>query len=229
MATPRPKTLLLTGFEPFGGDPVNPSWEVAQRLHGQMLTAADGRSVRVVAVQLPCVFHRALDVLGAALASHRPSLVVALGLAANRREISLERVAVNVDDARIPDNAGSQPIDQPVLDGGPAAYFSTLPIKAVVAALQGAGLPAVVSQTAGTFVCNHVFYGLMHRLQRQRRPPHRPPVRGGFVHLPALPGQVSAQGLPGLALDEQLRAVRLALQVMLDTGDDLKATGGTVA
>ena len=236
MATLRPQTVLLTGFEPFGGDPVNPSREVAQRLHGQVLQAADGRTARVVAVQLPCVFHQALDVLGAALAQHRPSLVLALGLAANRVDISLERVAVNVDDARIPDNAGAQPIDQPVLAGGPAAYFSTLPIKAVVAALQGAGLPAAVSQTAGTFVCNHVFYGLMHRLQRQRRRPpvrggfmHPPRVRGGFMHLPALPGQVSAAGLPGLALDEQLRAVLLALQVMLDTGEDLKASGGAVA
>lgn len=232
MASLRPQTLLLTGFEPFGGDTVNPSWEVAQRLNGRVLLAADGRRVRVASVQLPCVFHQSIDVLDAALTRHRPTRVLALGLAANRAEISLERVAVNVDDARIPDNAGAQPIDQPVRAGGPAAFFSTLPIKAVVAAMQAAGLPAAVSQTAGTFVCNHVFYGLMHRLQRQRPRQQQgtgPRVRGGFMHLPALPGQVSAQGLPGLALDEQLRAVHLALQVMLDTGEDLKASGGAVA
>lgn len=213
-----PAPILLTGFEPFGGDSVNPSWDVACALDGHLI---DG--VRIHALRLPCVFGLAIPALQAALRRHRPQAVLALGLAANRPELSLERVAINVDDARIADNAGGQPIDEAVVAGGPAAYFSSLPIKAIVAALQDAGLPAVVSQTAGTFVCNHLFYGLMHHLRR------RPGVRAGFMHVPLLPAQVAAGGLPGLALVDQVRAVRLALQTTLRVGTDLRAGGGSIA
>lgn len=205
--TARP--VLVTGFEPFGGDSVNPSWLVAQALHGERIAGA-----RVQALCLPCVFGQALTVLQAALRQHRPQVVLALGLAAVRSEISVERVAVNVDDARIADNAGAQPIDEPVFAGGPVAYFSTLPIKAIAAALQQADLPAAVSQTAGTFVCNHVFYGLMHQLRRHRT------VRAGFMHVPLL---------SALDLDAQVRAVRLTLLTTLQTGADLRQSGGTIA
>ena len=203
------RPILLTGFEPFGGDTVNPSWLVAQALHGEVIGGA-----RVQALCLPCVFGQALAVLQTALHQHRPQVVLALGLAAVRSEISVERVALNVDDARIADNAGAQPIDEPVDMGGPAAYFSTLPIKAIVAALQQAGLPAAVSQTAGTFVCNHVFYGLMHRLRRHRT------VRAGFMHVPLL---------SSLALDAQVQGVRLALLTTLQTAVDLRQSGGSIA
>ena len=213
-----PAPILLTGFEPFGGDSVNPSWDVACTLDGELI---DG--TRVQALQLPCVFGQAIPTLQAALRRHRPQAVLALGLAANRRELSLERVAINVDDARMADNADGQPIDEAVVVGGPAAYFSTLPIKAIVAALQDAGLPATVSQTAGTFVCNHLFYGLMHSLRR------RPGVRGGFMHVPLLPAQAKAGGPPGLALADQVRGVRLALQTTLRIGTDLRVGGGSIA
>lgn len=205
----RPERILLTGFEPFGGDSVNPSWEVAQRLHGERI---DG--VPVLALQLPCVFGQALQVLAAALDRHRPSLVLCLGLAANRTALSVERVGINVDDARIPDNAGAQPVDQPVQAGAPAAYFASLPIKAMVAAMQEAGLPAEVSQTAGTFVCNHVLFGLMHLLRRRRG------VRGGFMHVPPL---------QTLALQEQMQGVRIALQAALRHRDDLAQPGGSLS
>lgn len=217
----RTERLLVTGFEPFGGDAINPSWEVARALDGAVVDGA-----RVVAVQLPCVFGEALAVLAAALDTHRPRIVLSLGLAANRSAMSVERVGINVDDARIPDNAGAQPIDRPVVLGAPAAYFATLPIKAIVAALQQAGLPAEVSQTAGTFVCNHVLFGLMHQLRRRRG------VRGGFMHLPLLPEQAAAAGVPGLAglaLADQVLGVRLALQVARRVKDDLGHTGGTLS
>ncbi len=217
----RPERLLLTGFEPFGGDTVNPSWEVARALDGELVDSA-----RVVAVQLPCVFGRALDVLAAALDRHRPRIVLSLGLAANRSALSLERVGINVDDARIPDNAGAQPIDQPAVAGAPAAYFATLPIKAIVAALLRDGLPAEVSQTAGTFVCNHVLFGLMHQLRRRRG------VRGGFMHVPLLPAQAALSADPvlrGLSLADQVRGVRLALQVARHVKDDLVQAGGRVS
>ena len=206
--------VLLTGFEPFGGDTINPSWLVAQALHGQTIAGA-----AVESVCLPCVFGVALQVLRRSLLEHRPVLVLALGLAANRTALSLERVAINLDDARIADNAGAQPVDQPVVAGGPAAHFSTLPIKAMVQALQRAGLPAELSQTAGTFVCNHVYYGLMQQLRRRRG------VRGGFMHLPPLPAQAVAPGQRGLALDEQIRGVRIALT----TAAGLRVTGGELS
>jgi len=210
--------LLLTGFEPFGGETVNPSWLVAQALHGERIGG-----VPVVAVQLPCVFGAALPALERALSAHRPQLVLALGQAAGRCDLSLERVAINVDDARIPDNAGARPIDEPVVAGGPAAYFGTLPIKAMVAALREAGVPGSVSQTAGTFVCNHVYYGLMHLLASHPR------ARGGFMHVPLLPEQAAraAQpGLPSLPLPTLLQGVRAALAAALATVADHKATGG---
>jgi pyroglutamyl-peptidase len=217
-----PSTLLLTGFEPFGGDAVNPSWLVAQALHGQVIEGA-----RVQSLCLPCVFGDAVHTLQAAARRHRPRVVLALGLAANRSALSMERVAINVDDARIPDNAGAQPVDEPVVAGGPVAYFSRLPIKAIVQALQEAGVPAEVSQTAGTFVCNHVFYGLMHMLRR------RTAVRAGFMHLPLLPEQAAAVGLPGLDLDTQVLGVRLALRqaALATAGDpqDLRLGGGAIA
>ena len=197
-------TILLTGFEPFGGETVNPSWEVARQLNGELVGGAS-----IVARALPCVFGQSLAVLGEALSELRPGLVLvlALGQAGGRCDLSLERVAINVDDARIADNAGAQPIDEAVVAGGPAAYFSSLPIKAMVAGLRAAGFPASVSQTAGTFVCNHVFYGLQHRLAASA-------VRGGFMHIPYLPEQAARHaGQPSLPLDTLVGAVRLALHL----------------
>ncbi len=208
---------LLTGFEPFGGDTVNPSWLVAQALDGAQL-----HGLRVQALQLPCAFGTAIPQLQRALRRWRPQLVVALGQA-GRSVISFERVAINVDDARIADNRGEQPVDRPVRSGGPAAYFSSLPIKAMWAALQRAGIGAEVSQTAGTFVCNHVFYGLMHTLRR------RPGVRGGFVHVPLLPEQALARGAPahtGMALAQQVEGLRLALAVAATTAADAPLGAG---
>ena len=157
------QNVLLTGFEPFDKDPLNPSWEVARALDGWQ-PAAMNAACTVRAVQLPCVFGDAIARLDEAMAQWQPTLVICLGLAGGRTEITPERVAINVDDARIPDNAGRQPVDTAVQADGPAAYFSTLPIKAMVRDMRAAGVPAAVSNTAGTFVCNHIFYALMHRL-----------------------------------------------------------------
>jgi pyroglutamyl-peptidase len=211
-------TILLTGFEPFDGESVNPSWTIASALDGETLAGA-----RVVAVRLPTEFRTSLRVLRAALRRHAPTLAVALGQAGGRAALSLERVAINVDDARIPDNAGARPIDVPVVRGGPAAYFSTLPIKAIVAALRERGVPAEVSQSAGTFVCNHVFYGLQHALAGTR-------ARSGFVHVPYLPEQARARpGTPCLALGTMLDGVRTALGVAATrAGADLREPGGAL-
>lgn len=210
--------LLLTGFEPFGGERINPAWEIARTLDGVLI-----EGVRVRAWQLPCVFGAALRALDEALQAHAPVLVLALGQASGRCDLSVERLAINVDDARIPDNAGAQPVDEPVLPGAPAAYFSTLPIKAMVAGLRAAGYPASVSQSAGTFVCNHVFYGLQHRLAGTA-------VRGGFMHIPLLPEQAARYpGQPSLPLSTLVEGTRLALALALRTREDVREQGGTIA
>ncbi len=221
--TPGPK-VLLTGFEPFDQDRVNPSWEVARALDGWCCEGTDASAARVVAVQLPCVFGRAIEVLDEALTAWRPTLIVGLGLAGGRAEFCPERVAINLDDGRIPDNAGHQPIDAPVVSGGPVGYFSGLPIKAIVRDLRAAGLPASVSNTAGNFVCNHAFYALMHLLATRHADLG---ARGGFVHVPALPEQAARRpGLPSMALDDQIRGARVIVATALSVRNDLRETGG---
>jgi pyroglutamyl-peptidase len=211
------KRILLTGFEPFGGEAVNPSADVAHALHGSIVAGHE-----VVAIELPCEFERSLVVLDDAIKTHNPPLVLALGQAATRNEICVERVAINLDDARIPDNAGAEPIDAPVVWGGPAAYFATLPVKAMVAALREAGVPASISYSAGTYVCNHVFYWLQHRLTGTE-------VRSGFVHLPLLPSQAARRpGQPSMGLQLMIDGVRLALQTALTVRSDLRTSGGSL-
>jgi len=216
--------VLLTGFEPFEGASLNPSWEAVRALDGWTFDAAD-RSVHVHARRMPCAFGAALEALDTALDELQPEVVIAVGQAGGRSAFTPERVAINVDDGRICDNAGCQPIDQPVVAGGPDAYFSTLPIKAIVQAVRAAGLPAEVSNTAGTFVCNHLFYGLMHRLAARAGA-----VRGGFIHIPFLPGQ--AARLPGpppaMALADAVAALRIAVQVAVSQGEDLRVAEGAL-
>ncbi len=217
--TTRPNTVptvLLTGFDAFGGDAINPSWLVAQALDGQTI---EGH--KVLAAQLPTEFAASRQQLAALLRLHKPALVVCLGLAGGRAGLSLERIAINVQDARIADNAGAQPIDVPIIKSEAAAYFSTLPIKAMLQALTAAGIPSEVSQTAGTFVCNHVFYTLMHALKKQRGAGRS---HGGFVHVPYLPGM----GVPCMPLDEMVRGLRLAIMSALSTQKDALLGAGAL-
>lgn len=200
-------TVLLTGFDPFDGDADNPSWQAARLLHGRQVAGH-----RIVARELPTEFGTSLKALRSYIHHTKPTLVLGTGVAANRHAISIERIAINVDDARIPDHAGCQPVDSAVCAGAPAAYFSTLPIKAMLAALQGEGIPAEVSQNAGTFVCNHVFYGLMHALRKQ------PATRAGFVHVPFPSASLPIEGIA--------RALRIALHAALTTGHDLRIPAG---
>ncbi len=211
----RPR-VLLTGFDPFGGDSLNPSWLVARALHRKGIGGH-----QIVAGLLPTEFGASLARLRWLMDAHRPALVISLGLAATRAALSLERVAINVDDARIADNAGAQPIDTPVVKAGPAAYFSTLPIKAMQQAIQGAGVPVEISQTAGTFVCNHVFYGLMHGLATVRG---FNGVRSGFIHVPMLP----EQGAPSLPLDWMVEGLRVGIRTALTVHDDVRSVGGAI-
>jgi pyroglutamyl-peptidase len=211
------KTVLLTGFEPFNQESVNPAWEAVSALEGWR-----GLDFVIRARQLPCVFGLANEVLHDAIGELAPVLVICVGQAGGRSDISVERVAINIDDAPIPDNVQQQLVDTPVVPGGPAAYFSTLPIKAIVRELRAAGLPSSVSQSAGTFVCNHVFYGLMHKLASQ-------PVRAGFIHIPYLPAQAAAHpGAASMALDDVIRGLRIAVDVALAGATDLREAGGCI-
>ena len=205
------RTVLLTGFEPFNKETINPAWEAVRALDGW-------QGVQVL--QLPCVFGAANAVLKEALERIDPAVVIAVGQAGGRVDLSVERIAINVDDAPIKDNAQVQLVDEAVVADGPAAYFSTLPIKAIVAALRAAGLPASVSQTAGTFVCNHVFYGLMHASAGRQR-------RAGFIHIPYLPQQAAAHpGAASMALADMVKGLKIAVEVALSAKQDVRAVGG---
>lgn len=207
-------TVLVTGFEPFGGESINPSWEAVAQL-------AEKSPHQVRTAQLPCVFDTAIPTLRQAIERTRPELVVGVGQAGGRSVLSLERTAVNVDDARIPDNAEDQPVDVPVVPGGPVGYFSRLPVKACVAELRASGIPAAVSQTAGTFVCNHVFYGLMHLIGTEF-----PDLRGGFVHVPYAPEQVTTSGAPSMPIDLISRGLGIIVSTSLKTPVDIVEPGG---
>jgi pyroglutamyl-peptidase len=209
-------TVLVTGFEPFGGSGLNPSWMAVQALHGRVVGGH-----RLVGAQLPTVFGESLSELRELLLHYRPALVICTGQAAGRAALSLERVAINVNDARIPDNAGAKPVDTPVVPGGPAAYFTSLPIKAMLQGLLDAGINAEVSQTAGTFVCNHVFYGVMHEVAVHTQLRH---TRAGLIHVPLLP----EQGQPSMRLDEIVEGLKIAIECALATVTDIRKEAGAL-
>jgi pyroglutamyl-peptidase len=194
------KKVLLTGFEPFAGQAENPSQMIAQRLDGLEIDGA-----RVVGAVLPVVFGQSIRELTQLIREVQPAVVICLGQAGGRDGITPERVAVNLDDAGIDDNAGQRPVRRPVVDGGPWTYPSTLPLEEIVAALRSADIPASLSSSAGSFVCNHVFYGLMHALREL------PGVSGGFAHVPNLPEQ-GVPGTPSLPLEVMVEGITLAIR-----------------
>ncbi len=196
-----PTRILVSGFEPFGGEAVNPSQDAVEAL-GRM--ALPGIALRTIV--LPTRFGASLARLDAELAGWPAEVVLAVGLAGGRSGLTVERVAINLDDARIPDNGGAQPVDRPVVEGAPAAYFANLPVKAMVAAIRAAGLEGSVSHSAGTFVCNHVFFGLRHRAETTHSG-----LRCGFVHIPWSPEQAARHGGPGLCAAEVARGLAAAL------------------
>src|ERR1043165_6499090 len=192
---------LVTGFDAFGGDTINPSALAVRKLKRKL-----GGVVIHTAV-LPTSYARSAIALGGAIHEVRPDIVLCVGQAGGRAELCLERVAINVQDARIKDNDGKQPVDRPVVRDGPAAHFATLPIKACVAEMRKAGLPAAVSNTARTVVCNNAFYALMDLVAR-----HPVPMKAGFLHIPYVPEQASRLGaVPSMALAEIVRGIEIVV------------------
>jgi len=204
--------ILLTGFEPFGGETTNPSWQ-AIVLAATLWTRPDAFSI----AELPTEFARSSGVLDAAIAASQPDVVLCVGQAGGIRSLQLERVAINLDDARIADNAGDQPIDTPAFPDAPAAHFTSVPVKRGLAALTAAGLPATLSLSAGTFVCNHTFFHLLDSHPR-----------GGFVHIPYAPGQLGAVTAPTMPVETVAEALVILAEIYLDHESDLEVTGGAL-
>ena len=196
--------LLLTAFEPFGGETINPAQEAVKLLPEPL------GSVTIVKCDVPTVFGKSVEIVTDAIALHRPDAVLCIGQAGGRGSLTPERVAINLDDASIPDNAGNQPVDRIICSNGPSAYFSTLPVKAMVSAIRDAGLPANISYTAGTYVCNHLMYSVLYTLEK-----NYPGVRGGFLHVPFIPSQVKeGTSIPSMPLGDIVKGIEAAIRAI---------------
>ena len=191
------KKLLITGFDPFGGESVNPSWEAVKLLPDQI------GAYEIHKLQIPTVFGLAPRTVLEKAAEIQPDVIISVGQAGTRAAVTPERIGINVRDARIADNAGISPKDESIVPGGPDGLFSTLPVKAMIAAIQAAGLPGAISNTAGTFVCNDVLYSLLHHYAGTH-------VRCGFIHVPWLP----QQGTPSLPLEDTVKALEAAVSAL---------------
>ncbi len=207
--------VLLTGFEPFGGDVGNPTEGVVKRLNGEIVLGTE-----VVGLVLPVSFKRAGRLLEETLRREKPGVVVSTGLAPFHSNLVVERVAVNVLDARIPDNDGYRPVDEPAVEGAPAAYFSTLPTRKIVETLKNEGIPAVLSYSAGTYLCNYLMFRLLHFASINGYP-----EKAGFIHLPYTPEQVTGKfflpgrAAPSMSFDMEVKALRMAIEVSLKTSE----------
>ena len=197
--------ILLTAFDAFGGYEANAAQEAVRLVD---VPASSGEVKKII---VPTVFERSMEVLKDAIEEHCPDVVLSVGQAAGRSAVTVERVAINLMDARIADNDGFQPVDMPIEKSGPAAYFSTVPVRRMVEAIQARGIPAEISNTAGTFVCNRLLYGALHYADV-----HALPLRVGFVHVPCILGQEEAvsQKLPTLELEQVIRALEEAVRVL---------------
>lgn len=208
--------ILLTAFDPFGGEKINPALEAVKLVKAEDLTA------ELIKLEVPTVFHKSIKTVQEAMRKHKPDAVLCVGQAGGRFQLTPERVAINLDDARIPDNEGQQPVDEPIFADGADAYFASLPIKAMVESIKAENLPAAVSNTAGTFVCNHLMYGVLYTIAKEF-----PQCRGGFIHVPFIPAQVvDKANTPCLSLNDIARGLTASLQVIIAHEHDVKISGG---
>lgn len=212
--------ILVTGFDPFGGEKINPALEAVRGLADTI----NGAEIRKL--EIPTVFGKSAEVVKDAIKVFQPDYVLNIGQAGGRFAISPERVAINVDDARIADNEGNQPIDVAIKEDGDAAYFTQLPVKAMVTAIKKAGIPGAVSNTAGTFVCNHIMYQVQYMIHKDF-----PEIKGGFIHVPYIPEQVvDKAGQPAMSLSDMTKGLTAAIEAIVefDGKEDLKQVGGAI-
>ena len=208
--------IIVTGFDPFGGEKINPSIECVKAL-----TEIEG--VELIRLELPTVFKESAKRLNEVINDVKPDAVLSVGQAGGRAGITMERIAINVDDARIPDNISQQPIDETIQTEGAAAYFSTLPIKRIVKAIREAGISAEVSNSAGTFVCNHIMYQALFAATKAEKP-----FKAGFMHIPFIPEQTTDK--PSLPLEESTKALQIAIETIRDylNDEDIKVQEGAI-
>ncbi|MDE1547857.1 pyroglutamyl-peptidase I [Jeotgalibaca caeni] len=212
--------ILVAAFDPFGGEKINPALEAVKKLDDQIAGA------EITKLEIPTVFHKSAQTLREKAIELKPDMILCVGQAGGRYALTPERVAINQDDARIEDNEGNQPIDVPIQEDGAPAYFATLPIKAMVQKMKEAGVPAEVSNSAGTFVCNHIMYQALYLTEKEM-----PSVRAGFIHVPFIPEQVvSKPGQPSMSLEDIAKGLSAAIEAMVEYHDkeDVKSIGGAI-
>lgn len=209
--------ILVTGFDPFGGEAINPSSEVLKLLPDKI------EESELIKLVLPTVFRKSLSLLVSKVEEVKPDIVISIGQAGGREAITFERVAINIDDARIPDNEGNQPIDEIIYPEGQTAYFSTIPIKRMVEAVKEKGIPAAVSNSAGTFVCNHVLYGILH--YRVTQAPH---LRAGFIHIPLIEEQARGRDIAYMKLDTIAEGIVAGIKALIKNPEDVRIIGGSI-
>lgn len=211
--------ILVTAFDPFGGESINPALEAVKLMKDKI----DG--AEIVKLEIPTVFRKSIDKVAEAIVKENPDVVLSIGQAGGRFEVTPERVAINVDDARIPDNEGNQPIDVPIYEDGAPAYFATLPVKAMVEAIRSAGLPSSLSNSAGTFVCNHIMYGVLYQIEKMGKN-----IRAGFIHVPFIPEQVARRPAPApcMSMVDIAKALEAAVSAIVKNDKDIVAVGGKI-
>lgn len=210
--------VLITGFDPFGGESINPALEAVKALPDTIAGA------EIIKLEIPTVFRKSLEKIEENIIKHSPDIVISIGQAGGRFGVTPERVAINIDDARIEDNEKNQPIDIPIFKDGETAYFTNLPIKAMVKEMQDGEIPASVSNTAGTFVCNHVMYGIMYMIDKKY-----PNIKGGFIHVPYIPSQVVTKpNMPSMSASDITKGLELCIKAAVENKEDVKAIGGEI-
>ena len=210
--------ILITGFDPFGGEPVNPALEAVKLMKDEIAGA------KIIKLEIPTVFRKSVEKIHEMMKAEQPDVVLSIGQAGGRFGVTPERVAINVDDARIKDNEGNQPVDTPIFTDGEVAYFSNLPVTAMVEAIKNKGLPSTLSNSAGTFVCNHVMYGVLYYIHKEF-----PNVRGGFIHVPFITDQVVTKpNVASMALADITEALEAAVEAIVKNQKDIHAIGGEI-
>ncbi|WP_252248214.1 pyroglutamyl-peptidase I [Clostridium sp. ZBS20] len=210
--------VLITGFDPFGGESINPALEAVKKLPNTISNA------EIIKLEIPTVFKKSLDKIEENILAHKPDILISIGQAGGRFGITPERVAINIDDARIQDNEKNQPIDLKVFEDGENAYFTTLPIKAMVKEMQEAGIPGSVSNSAGTFVCNHVMYGVLYMINKKY-----PNIKGGFIHVPYIPSQVvNKPNMPSMSIEDISKGLELSVKAAVENNTDIKTAQGEI-
>ena len=210
--------ILLTGFDPFGGEPVNPAEEAVKMVKDNI------NGAEIIKITIPTVQTKSVQAIESAIETHKPDIVISVGQAGGRFDITPERVAINIDDFGIKDNEGNQPTDEIIKSDGQPAYFSNLPVKAMVKHMNDNNIPATLSNTAGTFVCNHVMYGILYLIDKKY-----PNIKGGFIHVPYIPSQVVTKpNNPSMSIDDIAKGLELCIKAVIENSSDIKTIGGTI-